>query len=241
MCFTMFSAIPLPFHDWDEEARPLMILFLPLVGMFHGLLWLIAAMILKYINANILLASVLLSAYPFLVSGFIHIDGFMDVTDAIKSYRSREEKIRILKDPNCGSFAVISAIILFAVQFASFYVIYQNGNFLPLIFIPATSRAMSSLCVSILPTLPQSQYSLNYKNKIDKLHLLILFVVFFAIVLLAVIFLQKYSLAILGTALAYLFALQRAYSSLGGMSGDVSGFSITLGEALGLLILALAV
>ncbi len=27
MAFTMFSAIPLPFHGWDEEARPFMILF----------------------------------------------------------------------------------------------------------------------------------------------------------------------------------------------------------------------
>lgn len=241
MCFTMFSVIPLPFHGWNEDARPLMMFFLPLVGLVHGFLWMESAIILKYFNAHIVLASALLSALPFLVSGFIHIDGFMDVTDAIKSCRSKEERIRILKDPNCGSFAVISAVILFAVQFACLYVIYQSDIFLPLIFISAISRAMSSLCVSILPALLESQYNINYKKNLDKLHLLILFSIFFTIALFAVIFLQKYSVAILGTILGYVFALNRAYSSLGGISGDVSGFCITISEMVGLLVLALMV
>ncbi|MDO4218455.1 MAG: adenosylcobinamide-GDP ribazoletransferase [Synergistaceae bacterium] len=241
MAFTMFSAIPLPFHGWDEDARPFMILFLPLVGVLHGFLWMSAAMLLTYFNVNALLASVLLSTFPFLLSGFIHIDGFMDVTDAIKSCRSKEERIRILKDPNCGSFAVISAIILFAVQFASLFVIFQNKNFLPLIFIPTISRTLSSLCVSILPTLAESQYNTEYQNKFNKLHISILFILFFATILCAVFYLDKYSFTLSGVILGYMFALQRAYSSLGGISGDVSGFCITISEMVGLLVLALAV
>ncbi len=241
MAFTMFSAVPLPFHKWDEDARPFMILFLPLVGIFHGFLWLAVAILLAQFNINALLASVLLSAFPFLVSGFIHFDGFMDVTDAIKSCRSKEERIKILKDPNCGSFAVISAIILFAVQFASLFVIFQNKIFLPLIFIPTISRALSSLCVSILPPLAESQYNTNFKNKFNKLHISILFTIFFTAVLCAVFLLNKYSFTLFGIILGYIFALKRAYSSLGGMSGDVSGFCITISEMAGLLVLALVV
>ena len=39
MCQSMFCALPCPWQVWDEEARPLMLAFLPLVGLEIGLLW----------------------------------------------------------------------------------------------------------------------------------------------------------------------------------------------------------
>ncbi len=39
MCFSMFCAIPSPFRVWDDDARPLMTLFLPAVGAWIGILW----------------------------------------------------------------------------------------------------------------------------------------------------------------------------------------------------------
>ena len=47
MSLTMFSVIPMPFHMWDEESRPLMTLFLPFVGTVIGALWALAAYLLK--------------------------------------------------------------------------------------------------------------------------------------------------------------------------------------------------
>ena len=39
MCQSMFCAIPCPCRVWDEEARPLMLPMLPLVGLEIGALW----------------------------------------------------------------------------------------------------------------------------------------------------------------------------------------------------------
>ena len=42
MCQSMFCAIPSPYQGWDEDARPLMLLFLPLVGLEMG--WVLGGM-----------------------------------------------------------------------------------------------------------------------------------------------------------------------------------------------------
>ena len=109
MCFSMFCAIPSPFRVWDDEARPLMTLFLPAVGAWIGILWTGLAYLTKLLGLPALIAGAILCAYPFLVTGGMHFDGFLDVTDAVKSWRDLDERRRILKDPNVGSFAVLAS------------------------------------------------------------------------------------------------------------------------------------
>jgi adenosylcobinamide-GDP ribazoletransferase len=47
---------------------------------------------------------VLLSIF---VTGGIHMDGFMDTSDALASWQSRERRLEILKDSHVGAFAVL--------------------------------------------------------------------------------------------------------------------------------------
>lgn len=46
-----------------------------------------------------------------LVTGGIHMDGYMDTMDALHSYGSREKKLEILKDSHIGAFAVIMTVL----------------------------------------------------------------------------------------------------------------------------------
>ena len=64
-------------------------------------------------------ASFIGTAIPLLVTGGFHVDGFMDTTDALSSYREKEERLRILKDPHIGAFAVIGVVI--------YYLLYAAG------------------------------------------------------------------------------------------------------------------
>ena len=84
MCQSMFCAIPCPWKVWDEQARGKMLLFLPLVGLEIGLIWVILAQICRLLALPALVTGLILAVYPYLVTGFLHLDGFMDVTDAVK-------------------------------------------------------------------------------------------------------------------------------------------------------------
>ena len=64
MAFSMFCALPSPFLGWDEEARPLMTLFLPVVGAWIGFLWALSALLIRLFHIPAMLGAALLCAYP---------------------------------------------------------------------------------------------------------------------------------------------------------------------------------
>ena len=234
MCQSMFCAIPSPFHVWDEEARPKMLLFLPVVGLEIGLLWWGIAQLAAYLNLPELIRGLFVALWPFLATGYLHLDGFMDVTDAVKSCRSLDRRREILKDSHVGAFAVINAAMLMLAQFA--FASSAEGDWQVLIFVPVVSRCGSALAVTLLKPMSTSQYAVQ---NINRNHAIVLALMLIAAVAGGFLLCGKYGFALLGGAAGYLLALHKGYRSLEGMNGDISGYSLTVSELCSLLVLAL--
>lgn len=116
MAFSLYSQIPVPQVPWDEKAMRYCICFLPLVGAVIG-----AAQALLFVGLTLLspgpvFCGALLTALPVLLSGGIHLDGFLDTCDAIHSYRGKEDRLSILQDPHVGAFAVTGGILYFVLD-----------------------------------------------------------------------------------------------------------------------------
>lgn len=237
MCQSMFCALPGPWRRWDEKARPYMLIFLPVIGIEIGVIWTALAWVLNYFALPAMLVAAVLCLYPFFVTGFIHLDGFMDVTDAVRSYRSLERRREILKDSRVGAFAVVGCIALMIMQFAGFASVTLDGSSIcaALTFIPVISRCCSALAVTVLPAMETSQYA-GAKNKAHCVITIVIMMIFAAA---GVLVCGIYSLAMAGCAVGYAIALRRAYKSLEGMNGDVSGYALTIGELCGVMVLAL--
>ena len=227
MCQSMFCAIPFPGNIWDEEARDKMLLFLPIVGLEIGAVWAVLAWLCRLCNLPALVTGLILCAYPYIVTGFIHLDGYMDVTDAVKSCRSLERRREILKDSHVGSFAVIGIVLLMLAQFALMASAPADANYFILIFIPAVSRCGSALAVTALKPMSTSQYA---QQKKPKSHIIVLVVMACIFVAAGFLFCGKYGFVLVGCIAGYGFALRRAYKSLDGMNGDVAGYALTIGE-----------
>ena len=60
MAQSMFCYIPSPFRVWDEEARPKMMLFLPVVGLEIGLGWYALAWLCGLLRLPALIAGLVL-------------------------------------------------------------------------------------------------------------------------------------------------------------------------------------
>ena len=110
---------------------------------------------------------VALTLLPYLLTGGIHLDGYMDCCDAIFSRRPLEKKREILKDSHVGSFAVIALAMLFLLSFAAFASkdFYQ---YWPLIIICTVSRACSAIGVSTLRPMGHSEYAGSFQKGISK-------------------------------------------------------------------------
>ena len=236
MCQSMFCAIPFPGNIWDEKAKDKMLLFLPVVGLEIGGLWALLAWACRVLNLPVLITGLILSAYPYIITGFIHLDGYMDVTDALKSWRSLERRREILKDSHVGSFAVIGIVLLMIAQFALFASASDHANPFILIFIPAVSRCCSVLAVTGLKPMSTSQYADQQK---PKSHMVVLMAMLMFFLAAGFLLCGKYGFSLVGCLIGYGFALRQAYKSLEGMNGDISGYALTIGELCAAAVYAL--
>ena len=235
MCQSMFCAIPAP-QLWNEQAKDKMLLFLPIVGLEIGALWAVLAWLCSLLNLPVFVAGLILCAYPYIVTGFIHLDGYMDVTDAVKSWRDLERRREILKDSHVGSFAVIGIVLLMIAQFALFASATGDADFLILIFVPAVSRCCSSLAVTGLKPMSTSQYADQKKPKSHMVALTVMLCIFLGA---GFLLCGKYGFALIGGLIGYGLALRRAYKSLEGMNGDISGYALTIGDLCAVAVYAL--
>lgn len=126
VAFSLYSRIPMPRFQWREEDMKHNLVFFPLVGLVVGALAFTVAWIADLAQLNVLTRVAIVSAVPLIVTGGFHVDGFMDVEDALRSYKSREEKLAILKDPHIGAFAVICLASFGLLWCASLSVIVEN-------------------------------------------------------------------------------------------------------------------
>ena len=228
MCQSMFCALPSPFQIWDEEARPKMLLFLPVVGLEIGLIWSGLFWLCQYFHLSPSITGILLCGLPYLITGFIHLDGFMDVMDAVRSYRSLERRREILKDSHVGSFAVIGCILIMLAGYA--FLSSASFDFRILIFIPIVSRCCSAFAVTALSPMSQSQYAGAFREGVSKRHLWTLASMLLITLAIGFFLCGTYAFGLLGGALTSILAIRRGTKSLEGMNGDISGYAITLSE-----------
>ena len=237
MAWGMFLAIPCPFPRWRESARGKMLTCLPLTGVILGALWALAGWLLSLLSVPDPLSALILAVFPWLATGFIHLDGFMDVCDAVLSRRDLETRQKILKDSHCGAFAVISMVLLGLAQWSVCFSFPSCGTaqLLPLAAIPVAGRAAAALAVSHLRPMRTSQYAGQAHPPLGRT--LFLCLLLLAAIIAPLMYSGFFGFAPLAAALVYALSVRFGFRQLDGMSGDISGFALTLGELAGLAVL----
>ena len=231
MAWGMFLAIPCPKKIWSETARRKMLACLPLVGVVVGAVWALCAWLAWYLPHP--LGAALCAAGPRHVPRVLHQAAVMDVCDGVLSRRDLETRRRILKDSHCGAFAVICMVLLAMTQWSAF-LSTEAAPLLPLALIPVASRASAAMAVLTLRPMSTSQYSAMERGGAP---------VFVAAALLAAACALPAvlwgSFAPLAAAIGYGLAVWYGFRQFDGMSGDISGFGLVLGELCGAVVLAL--
>ena len=240
MAWGMFCALPCPVKKWDGDKYPQMLLCLPLVGLLLGALWALAAWVLSAVNAPVLFAAAVLTALPYILTGGIHLDGYMDCADAILSRRDRETRVRILKDSHVGSFAVIAFGLMLLLVFSLFASAeLRGGECGKLLFIPAVCRGCSAWAVLSLKPLDSSGYAKMYGSPVKEAYRLLAGLTALVLAFLPAFLWGLSGLYALVGAAGSLLTVTVCRRDLGGMSGDISGSAITVGEACAVAALAL--
>ncbi len=123
--------------EWNEKRARISALFFPVVGFIIGLFLYAFFHVLPYAMSTVSITLFCLF-FSVLLTGGLHMDGFMDVSDAYFSY-NKEKRREIMKDPNVGAFAVMAIIFLFAFRYVFMYESLMLYPF-ALLVIPVVSR-----------------------------------------------------------------------------------------------------
>lgn len=240
MALSMFTILPVPYKVWKDEAVRHMMKLYPLVGIFVGVINYVVFRLTDYFNLSTILISALTMVTPFIITGMLHLDGFMDVCDALLSRRDKKEKVRILKDPNTGAFSVISLGILFIIDFASTYTLVENRtNIIGIIIIPIISRSLMGIMLLKKEAMKESSLGSYFKKGTTKADILILYIFLIIASGLFMLLGIKFILVPLAMIIIAILSVEKSIKELGGISGDIAGYGLVLSEVLGILILSI--
>ena len=256
MAWGNFLAIPCPVKKWDNNLKKDMLRTLPSVGLVVGILWFALALICQKIGLPYILGGFFMTVYIYGITGFFHLDGFMDVRDAIMSRRDLIQRQQILKDPHVGAFGVISVVLLIMGMLAgtSAYLYLTKdwtgwSHFLPFLIIPVISRGEGGMAVLRYRPMATSQYAEAPDREGGRITVPLLQSVIYVIIAIAItlIFGGKgmgrigepliVFLAALFSGVSTRASIRGARKDLGGMNGDIAGCGICVGELVGVLTL----
>lgn len=117
VAFSMYSKIPMPQITWTKENMKNTLCYFPLIGAVIGALLWLWYWLCGIAGFGVMLQAVVAVLIPVLVTGGIHLDGFLDTSDALSSWQTTERRLEILKDPHTGAFAIIACCSYFLAAF----------------------------------------------------------------------------------------------------------------------------
>lgn len=238
IAFAMYSQIPMPHVEWKEKNMRYAICFFPLVGVVIGVCMWLWIRFCERTGVNVMCKSLVAAVLPLLLTGGIHIDGFMDTSDALHSYQPRERKLEILKDSHIGAFAVIMLTGYYLLLAAALSCIGEKTAFLlGLGFF--VSRIGSGLSIVYFKCAKKEGMLYSFSSvahkKTVRVVLILEALVCAAIVLTAGFLTGLFMLGIAAAVFGYY--RYKSYTEFGGITGDLAGWFLCiceLGMAVGL-------
>jgi len=225
-----FSSIPLPSHwqdDWQQAMR-----YLPLLGLFQGLLLCAAAFFLQTLSPAI--AGFLLLLLWFSMTGFLHLDGLADMADALGAKHADASRLwQVMKEPQLGAFAVVVLLLYVLGMFVAVQELFVQGEVWVFLYLPFCARLAAVYFLASLKT-PTSGLAHAMQAHLPERSTL-----YVAAFLLALIFIVSQA-ELLFLFLFVILWRNFLYKKFGMVNGDVLGAGILLMELCGLWLSVLA-
>lgn len=127
LALQFLTRLPVPVQcPWNAKTSRWAVRCYPLVGLLLGGILALVGHLLGTWLPPTLQVLVLLSLWVAL-SGGLHLDGLMDVADALGSNAPLERRWAIMKDPHVGSFGIIALVFLLLWKAALLLVLLEAG------------------------------------------------------------------------------------------------------------------
>ncbi len=232
--FSMYSRLPVPRLEWKKEHLRYSIGLFPLVGVAIGLV----EYGYLYLTGQFFPAvtgfprAAFFALISILISGGIHLDGYLDTSDALSSFGEKEKRLQILSDPHIGSFAVIRLLTYYLILLGAYSLTEGKAAWSILCMSFFLSRILSGSASVWCQSATKEGTLFTFTDNAQKLSVRLILGVQLALCAGVMLFLSPLygGAALVLNALLFAWWWMRIHSAFGGITGDTAGFLSTLSE-----------
>lgn len=230
------TIIPLPGGKLSPREVGRSIAYFPAVGAIIGLILVglnqLLGLFLPSAVVNILLVVSLA-----IISGGLHLDGFVDTCDGMGGHKTAAQRRRVMKDSRAGAFGIIGVCCLLLVKYVSLNSVPTCWLVPTLVLMPVLSRWAMVYTVFAFPYAKPSGLGKAFKQEANRLGFLVATIIALAI---AVIPAQLAGLVIMfGVWIIVTVTASYLKSRFGGLTGDTYGAINEMTEVLVLILVCL--
>ena len=210
--------------------------FFPVVGLFLGLV-LFGLDYLLGLFLPSLLINVLLVIALVILTGALHLDGFIDTCDGFAIKSSTLDRLKVMSDSRVGGFGVVGGCCLILAKFASLVALPQQLRASALILMPILSRWGMVYAISIFPLAKREGMGWAVKQKASWKGMVVATV--FSLIM-GLVLLKWWGAALLAVLGLILLGFSKYLCSrFGGLTGDTYGAINEFAEVVVLILMLL--
>ncbi|MCA9874899.1 MAG: adenosylcobinamide-GDP ribazoletransferase [Anaerolineales bacterium] len=207
----------------------------PVVGLLLGAVLVGVNLLLAMFFPTAVRAALLLVTWV-LLTGVLHLDGFLDACDGLFGGFTPEKRLEIMRDERVGAFALAGGVLLLLVQFTALTAVPHLN--LALLLAPTLGRWAMTLAIVGFPYARPSGLGRTMKDEAGLAEVLLATAVALIVVVMAggIWGLGAMGLVALLVWLGSRFVLRR----IPGLTGDIYGALCVLSETAVLLLLVIS-
>jgi adenosylcobinamide-GDP ribazoletransferase len=216
------TALTVPGKDTESFSRSLF--WFPLVGLLLGLMQATLAYVGHLFAWNELAAAIVVLGGMALTRG-MHADGLADMADGFWGGKTREAALRIMKDPNVGSFGALALSGLLLLKWIAILKLIEEGAFSVLVSGVLLARWVQVLLASSMPyARSEGGTARAFVSGAGASHIVVASMLMFCFLVPLFYPNLVFLLVVISAALAacVMIALL-SYRKIGGVTGDVLG------------------
>jgi len=124
--------------------------YFPLIGLIIGLIlvglnWLFGLVLPSAVATALLIVSLAV------ISGALHLDGFVDTCDGIAGHKTVEARWKVMRDSRVGGFGIVGVVLLLLVKYVSLSSIPEPLLLTTLVLMPVVSRWAMAYAIFTYP------------------------------------------------------------------------------------------
>ncbi len=230
LSFQFFTSLPIRRQlPINQKTVTSMYMMMPLLGVLMGCsVSLLYTLNIHFVDVSNVLLAILVVVAGIVMTGGLHLDGWIDMGDAFFSYQNKEKRLEILEDPRVGAFGAISLVVLLLLKIGFIYEFLNRDSEDVLFYflsIPFISRLALLIYFVATHTVKEKGLAAYFKSQVNHRTIWIALILYaFLYSILTYFFIGLNGIILIGCMLLFVFLYRKwTINNFGGMTGDLVG------------------